>query len=85
MLKQRVITALWGIPLLVAIIWFGEPLFTIMLVAWGAVAALEFYQLVTAAKVPPLTYFGLVWAVFFIASRNSQVISFSSHTLAKAG
>ncbi len=74
MLKQRVITALLGIPLLIAVVWFGEPLFTIMLVTWGALAALEFYRLVTAAKVPPLTYFGLAWTVFLIASRNSQVI-----------
>jgi len=76
MLKKRVITGLWGIPLLIAAIWFGEPLFTILLVVWGALAALEFYRLVTAAKVPPLTYFGLAWTVFFIASRNSQVVSF---------
>ncbi|MFC1940109.1 phosphatidate cytidylyltransferase [Chloroflexota bacterium] len=74
MLKKRTVTALCGIPPLVAVVWFGEPLFTIMLVAWGTLAALEFYRLVTAAKVPPLTYFGLAWVIFFIVSRNSWVI-----------
>lgn len=76
MLKKRVITALWGLPLLVAIIWFGEPLFTILLAVWGALAALEFYRLVSGTKAPPLTYFGLAWTVLFVASHNSQVIDF---------
>jgi phosphatidate cytidylyltransferase len=76
MLKQRIITALWGIPLLVAIIWFGEPWFTVILAVWGALAAFEFYRLVSAAKVPPLTYYGLVWTALLVASRNSQLISF---------
>ncbi|MFC2051509.1 phosphatidate cytidylyltransferase [Chloroflexota bacterium] len=76
MLKKRVITALCGIPLLVAAVWFGEPLFTITIVVWGALAALEFYRLVTTAKVLPLIYFGLAWTIFFIASRNSQVVYF---------
>jgi phosphatidate cytidylyltransferase len=85
MLKKRVITALWGLPLLVAIMWFGEPLFTILLAVWGALAALEFYRLVTGTKVPPLTYFGLVWTVFLIASRNSQVIDFLQPYLSESG
>ena len=69
MLKKRVITALWGIPLLIAIIWFsGEPGFTILVAIWGVLAIFEFYQMVTAAKVPPLTYFGLIWTLLFILS-----------------
>ncbi|MDO8687267.1 MAG: phosphatidate cytidylyltransferase [Dehalococcoidales bacterium] len=76
MLKKRIITSLWGIPLLTAITWFGEPLFTILLVVWGALAVFEFYRPVTATRGSPLTYFGLVWTALFIASRNSQVISF---------
>ncbi len=69
MLKKRVITALWGIPLLVTIIWFGEPWFTILVAIWGLLAALEFYRMVAAAsKVSPLTYFGLIWTLLFILS-----------------
>ncbi len=49
MLKKRLITALWGIPLLVAIVWFGEPGFTILVAVWGILAAFEFYRLVAAA------------------------------------
>ena len=76
MLKQRLITALWGIPLLVAIVWFGEPWFTILVAVWGILAVFEFYRLVTAAKVSPLTYFGLVWTLLFIVSRHPDLLAY---------
>ncbi len=76
MLKKRVITALGGIPLLIAIIWFGGELgFTILVAIWGLLAAFEFYRMVAASKVSPLTYFGLVWTLFFILSRDSNLLS----------
>ncbi len=77
MLKKRVITALWGIPLLIAAIWFEQPLpwFTILLAIWGVLAVFELYRLVAASKVPPLTYFGLLWTLLFILSRNSNLLS----------
>jgi len=68
MLKKRIITALWGIPLLTTIIWFGEPWFTILVAIWGLLAAFEFYRMVAASKVSPLTYFGLIWTLLFILS-----------------
>ncbi len=76
MLKKRVITALWGIPLLIALVWFDKPLpwFTVLVAIWGVLATFEFYRLVTAStKVPPLTYFGLIWTLLFILSRNSDL------------
>jgi len=74
MLKKRVITALCGIPLLIAVIWFGEPWFTILVAIWGLLAAFEFYRMVAASKVSPLTYFGLIWTLLFILSRNSELL-----------
>ena len=70
MLKKRVITTLWGIPLLIAAIWFDRPLpwFTIIVAVWGLLAVYEFYKLVHSSKVPPLTYFGLIWTLLFILS-----------------
>jgi phosphatidate cytidylyltransferase len=68
MLKKRVITGLWGIPLLTAIVWFGEPWFTILVAIWGLLAAFEFYKMVAASKASPLTYFGLIWTLLFILS-----------------
>ena len=70
MLKQRVITGLWGIPLLIAAVWFAQPLpwFTVLVAIWGLLAVFEFYKLVAGAKAPPLTYFGLIWTLLFILS-----------------
>jgi len=70
MLGKRVITALWGIPLLVVAIWFDKPLpwFTILVAIWGVLAAFEFYRMVNTSRVPPLTYFGLIWTLLFILS-----------------
>jgi phosphatidate cytidylyltransferase len=77
MLKKRVITALCGLPILIAAVWFDEPIpwFTLLVAIWGVIAALEFYRLVAAAKVPPLTYFGLVWTLLFILSGDATLRS----------
>ena len=76
MLKKRLITALWGIPLLAAVVWFGEPWFTVLVAAWAALAVFEFYRLAAAPKVSPLTYFGLVWSLLFILSRNANLLAY---------
>jgi len=77
MLKKRVITALRGIPLLITAVWFDKPLpwFTLLVAIWGLLAVFEFYQIVAGAKVPPLTYFGLIWTLLFILSRDSYLLS----------
>lgn len=74
MLKKRIIVVLPGIPLLIAAIWFDQPLpwFTIVVAVWGLLAALEFYKMVTVAKVPPLTCFGLIWTALFIISPHCE-------------
>ena len=74
MLKKRVITGLWGIPLLIACVWFDKPLpwFTVLVAVWGVLAVFEFYKLAAGAKIQPLTYFGLVWTLLFIISPHFQ-------------
>lgn len=71
MLKTRILTALWGIPLLVVFIWFSEPdytfpLFTIFASLWGLLAAFEFYKITAISRILPLTIIGIIWAVLFI-------------------
>ena len=70
MLKQRLVTALILLPLLVAAIWFDEPLpwLTIFIAIWGVLAVLEFYRMVATPKVLPLTGFGLIWTLMFVLS-----------------
>jgi phosphatidate cytidylyltransferase len=77
MLRKRVIIALWGIPLLTVAVWFETPLpwFTMLVAVWGGLAIFEFYKLVTASKILPLTYFGLIWTLLFILSRNLDLLS----------
>lgn len=77
MVRQRVITALCSLPILVVAIWFEKPLpwFTVFVSIWGILAILEFYRLVAASKAPPLTYLGVVLTLLFILSRNSTLLS----------
>jgi phosphatidate cytidylyltransferase len=66
MLKQRIITALVALPVLVVIVWFGQPWFLIFIALWGLIAALEFFNTVKRNNIPVLTLFGAVWTVLFI-------------------
>lgn len=74
MLKKRVITSLGAIPLVVAIIWYGDPwLFVTFIAIWGLLAVIEFYRLVTALKVIPLYVFGIIWTLLFILIRHPLI------------
>ncbi|MCD6453197.1 MAG: phosphatidate cytidylyltransferase [Dehalococcoidales bacterium] len=76
MLKQRVLTSLWYVPLGIVVVWFGRgPGFTILIAVLGILAAIEFYRMVANAKAPPLTYFGIIWTALFILSRDSGLLS----------
>jgi phosphatidate cytidylyltransferase len=70
MLKARLLTALWTIPILVAAVWFDQPLpwFTALVAIWGLLAVFEFYRMGEKIKIAPLTYFGLLWTLLFIIS-----------------
>jgi CDP-diglyceride synthetase len=52
MLKQRVITSVIALPLLLVVVWFNRPVpwFTILLVFVGGAAAVEFYRLSGVAR-----------------------------------
>jgi phosphatidate cytidylyltransferase len=72
MLRKRFITALWGIPLVIVTVWFSRPeypfpLFTVLAGIWGLLAVLEFYKMAGVAKSLPLTVYGAVATVLFIA------------------
>ncbi|MDD5287957.1 MAG: phosphatidate cytidylyltransferase [Dehalococcoidales bacterium] len=75
MLKNRIVTAIWALPILGLIIWFGEPYFTILFAVMGLLAVLEFYKLTSAIKAAPLTVFGVIWTLLFIAIRNPKLQS----------
>jgi phosphatidate cytidylyltransferase len=70
MLRKRVITALWGLPLLIAVVWFDKPLpwFTVFIAVWGLLAAYEFFRLVGVSGIYSLTVFGLFFTLLVILS-----------------
>jgi phosphatidate cytidylyltransferase len=88
-MKQRIITALWGIPLLVVLILAGPPTFpfplVVLLVAFAVfVGSLEFYRLARLADGQPLTAFGVVCALAFVASAHFDNGYFTAALLASS-
>jgi phosphatidate cytidylyltransferase len=68
-LKQRIITAAVGVPLIIFAIWFGHPWFTVIIAAVALLGTLELYRLVgNSDKGCPLNYFGLAWALALVLS-----------------
>jgi len=72
MLKLRIITAVIGLPILVAAVWFGTPWFTILIVAMAAIASFEFYKMSGNLGLQPLSLFGIFWTVLLVASQHCQ-------------
>jgi phosphatidate cytidylyltransferase len=68
MLKKRVITTLWGIPLVIVAVWFDEPIvwFTVLAAVFGAAGVWEFYRLAGVFKIVPLAVFGVIFTLLFI-------------------
>lgn len=68
MLKKRVFTALWGIPLVVIAVWFDTPIpwFIVLAAICGGLAVFEFYRITGVDKNLPLTIFGIIWTLLFI-------------------
>jgi phosphatidate cytidylyltransferase len=68
MLKNRVITALWAIPLVILAVWFDAPIswFTLLVAIVGVLGVYEVYRLTGVNKSLPLTVFGLALALLFI-------------------
>jgi phosphatidate cytidylyltransferase len=92
-MKRRIVTALFGVPLLVSFIWFDTrwfPLLIILVAAFAVVGAREFYRLGVLSGARPLTAFGIVWCLLFIANAHfeadpdSELAYFAPSLLASA-
>jgi len=71
-LKQRVITGVVGVPLVVLAIWFGDPWFSFLIAAAALAGTYEFYRLYGFARKEPLLYVGLAWALVLVLSPHYQ-------------
>ncbi len=75
MLRTRLVTSLFAIPVVVAAFWFGEPWFTILTAVVALLAVIEFYRLAASTGASPLPYFGVAFTILFVVSRNPEVIA----------
>jgi len=66
MLKQRVLTAIVGVPLIVLAIWFGAPWFTLLIAAAALAGTYEFYGMTRLDRKEPLFYLGLLWTLALV-------------------
>jgi len=72
MIKHRLLTALVVLIPVIAVIWFGGPAFSAVLAIFAVVGALEFFGMKGLSVRHPLTIFGLVWVLLFIASAHFE-------------
>ena len=79
MLKQRILTTLAGLPLFIAAVWFGGWWFTALVAFCGLCAAWEFYRLVSKAKTPTMTSFGLALVLLLMASPSLSYGNFATN------
>lgn len=68
MLKTRVMTAVWGIPLVILAVYFDAPLpwFTVLAAVMGLLAAREFFTITSVRRSRPLFITGLVLTALMI-------------------
>lgn len=79
MLKQRIITTVVGMPIVIFTVWFGAPAFSIFVSVVALIGTFEFYHLISASgRGCPLTYFGLLWALVLVLSPHYQNIRISN-------
>ncbi len=77
MLKQRVITAGVGVPLIIVAIWFGDPWITLFVAAAALAGSYEFYHIANLDRREPLLYLGLLWTLALVLTphyRNPDIL-----------
>jgi phosphatidate cytidylyltransferase len=78
-LKYRLITSLWAVPVVLLSVWFSRPeypfpLLTIVAAAAGILGVYEFFKISGVLKNLPITIFGLLWTTLFIIRPHSNYI-----------
>jgi phosphatidate cytidylyltransferase len=75
MLRQRIVSAVVGLPLIIVLIWFGSPSFSILFVVIALIGTLEFYRLrVNFNKHCHLLYLGMFLSLMLLLSPYYQNI-----------
>ncbi len=64
----RVASAIVGVPLVLAAVWFGPPWLTLLTAAAAALGVLEFYRLAEGREARPAAALGVLWTLLFIVA-----------------
>lgn len=86
-MKQRILTALWALPLLLVFIWIDTPWFPLLIILITAlviIGSFEFYRLAVLSNGHPMRTVGLVWALIFVVAANFEAPYLSALVLASA-
>lgn len=76
MLKQRTAVAVVGLLIIIAVVWFGDPWFSLFIAVAVLAGAFEFYHMVASCgKGRPLVYLGLFWALALALRPHYRAIS----------
>ncbi len=68
MLKHRVITAAVGVPVVILVIWLGDPWFGLLISAAALAGTYEFYRIANFDRKEPVIYLGLAWSLALVLS-----------------
>lgn len=86
-MKQRIITALWALPLLLLFIWFDTPWFPLIIILISGLVIIgifEFYRLAVFSGGQPMVILGLLWALIFVVSAHFEADYLPASVLASA-
>ena len=67
-MTRRMLTALVGVPLLIAAIWAGLPYLTILVAAVALLGLRELYGMIPGSRSPALLAVGALWTTLFIVA-----------------
>ena len=67
-MTQRIITALWGIPLLIVLVCLGTPSFLLLITVAAILGTIEFYRIASLSDGEPLTIWGFICILGLISS-----------------
>ena len=79
MFKKRAISVLIALPIIVAVVWKGNPWVMLLAAAWAILSTNEFYKLVSQSRgISPVGFFGMLWVALIIFNANYEWVPFEA-------
>jgi len=68
----RVISAIVGVPILMAAVWAGLPWFSLLVAIFAALGTMEFYKIAERREAQPAVLLGIAWSLSFVISGHKD-------------